>query len=139
MAHSGLVVTTELGLRLVLPEGSLLVGAVLGYAAEDPFAVHLSFDTGEPAGAVVTWSFDRALLTEGMRTPSGDGDVKVFPAEPGEESAVVIALSSPHGRAVFEAALGDVVEFLAATYEAVPSGTESDRIDLDAVVALLLG
>lgn len=138
MAQPGLVVTTELALRLVLPEGPVVVGAVLGYSQGDPYAVHLSFGTGEGDEAVVTWSFDRQLLTDGLRNPVGEGDVRVFPAEPGDEPAVVITLSSPHGRAVFEAALPDLVEFLAATYAAVPSGCESALIDLDAVVEALL-
>jgi hypothetical protein len=68
----------------------------------------------------------------------GDGDVKVWPSREGEERLVCIALSSPSGRALFEVPLGDVVSFLTRTYELVPTGLESDHLDLDSELALLL-
>ncbi len=48
------------------------------------------------------------------------------------------ALSSPSGRALFEVPLGELVEFLTRTYTAVPTGSESDFVDLDAELALLM-
>jgi hypothetical protein len=34
--------------------------------------------------------------------------------------------------------LSDLVDFLGRTYEAVPTGTESEHVDVDAELALLL-
>jgi hypothetical protein len=39
---------------------------------------------------------------------------------------------------LFETSLSDVVEFLTRSYAAVPSGCESEYVDIDAELALLL-
>ena len=49
-----------------------------------------------------------------------------------------VSLSSPSGRALFEAPLSELVEFLTKTYAVVPTGSESDYVDVDAELALLL-
>jgi hypothetical protein len=51
---------------------------------------------------------------------------------------VDLSLSSPSGRALFEVPLAELVEFLSRTYNAVPTGSESDYVDVDAELALLL-
>ena len=49
-----------------------------------------------------------------------------------------LALSSPSGRALFEAPLLRVVQFLTQTYAVVPTGCESGFVDVDAELASLL-
>ena len=51
---------------------------------------------------------------------------------------VYIALSSPSGRALFESSLGDVVDFLSRSYLAVPTGSESDFVNVEAELNMLL-
>jgi hypothetical protein len=51
---------------------------------------------------------------------------------------VCLALSSPSGRALFEIPLRQLVEFLTETYAIVATGRESDHVDVDAELALLL-
>ena len=53
------------------------IDTVLGYRSSDPFAVAMTFIT--PDGNLV-WTFGRDLLTRGIESPSGDGDVHVSPA-----------------------------------------------------------
>jgi hypothetical protein len=130
-------VSAELELRLVVPGStSLPVLADLTYDVADPYAVRVAFHTGGPD--VVEWTFARQLLTDGVARPGGEGDVQVWPSHSGSHSIVCIALSSPSGRALFEAPLGEVVEFLTRTYALVPTGSESDHVDVDAELALLL-
>lgn len=130
-------VSAELELRLVVPGStSLPVLADLTYDVADPYAVRVAFHTGGPD--VVEWTFARQLLTDGVARPGGEGDVQVWPSHSGSRPIVCIALSSPSGRALFEAALGEVVEFLTRTYALVPTGSESDHVDVDAELALLL-
>lgn len=130
-------VSAELELRLVVPGStSLPVLADLTYDVADPYAVRVAFHTGGPD--VVEWTFARQLLTEGVARPGGEGDVQVWPSHSGSRPIVCIALSSPSGRALFEAPLGEVVEFLTRTYALVPTGSESDHVDVDAELALLL-
>ncbi|MFL6136859.1 MAG: SsgA family sporulation/cell division regulator [Frankiaceae bacterium] len=130
-------VSTELDLRLVVPgSASLPVKADSRYDVSDPYAVHVAFHTG--TGEVVEWTFARQLLTDGVTRPVGEGDVQVWPSYSGSEQVVCLALSSPSGRALFEIPLPQLVEFLTKTYAVIPTGSESDHVDVDAELALLL-
>ncbi len=84
------------------------------------------------------WTFARSLLTDGVAAPAGDGDVQVWPSTSGGQQVVCLSLSSPSGKALFEVPLAELVQFLTQTYSAVPTGTESDHVDVDAELALLL-
>ena len=95
-------VTCELHLRLVVSsESSLPVPAGLRYDSADPYAVHATFHTG--ARETVDWVFARDLLAEGLRRPTGCGDVRVWPSRNRGQGIVCIALSSPEGEALLEA------------------------------------
>jgi hypothetical protein len=138
MSAQHTTVTAELELRLVVPGSPALpVLAGVRYDAADPYAVHVSFHTG-PDGETVEWSFARQLLTDGVSGPVGEGDVRVWPTTIAGRPAVCLALSSPSGQAMFEVGQAELVEFLTRSYAAVPTGSESDFVDLDAELALLL-
>ena len=131
------MVSAELELRLVVPgSASLPVMADMRYDGSDPYAVHVAFHTGNTD--VVKWTFARQLLTDGVTRPVGEGDVQVWPSHTSGRPVVCLSLSSPSGRALFEIPLADLVEFLTKTYAAVPTGSESDFVDVDAELALLL-
>ena len=77
-------------------------------------------------------------MTDGVTRPVGEGDVQVWPSHSGGKPVVCLLLSSRAGRALFEAPLTELVEFLTKTYAVVPTGSESDHVDVDAELALLL-
>lgn len=130
-------VTSRIELRLVVPGGAPLpVPADMTYDPADPYAVRVAFHTG--ADEIVEWTFARALLTEGVSQASGVGDVQVWPSRAGGRRTVCLSLSSPSGRALFEASLPEVVQFLTRSYSLVPTGNESDYVDVDTELALLL-
>ncbi|SCK20526.1 SsgA family sporulation/cell division regulator [Streptomyces sp. WMMB 322] len=132
-----LVVECELEIRLVLsPEHSLPVQARLTYLAEDPYAAHIAFHVG--AGAPVTWTFARELLVEGVFRPCGEGDVRVWPAKVQGRDVICVALSSPDGDALLETPSGAVSDWLERTLRAVPAGSESEVLGVDAGLAELL-
>lgn len=133
-------VTADLQLRLVAPGSSgLPVRARMRYDVSDPYAVNVAFHTGPAEGGdVVEWTFARQLLTDGVSGPVGEGDVQVWPSSSGGSPVVCLALSSPSGKALFEIPLPQLVDFLGATYAAVPTGGESAYVDVDAELALLL-
>jgi hypothetical protein len=132
-------VTAELELRLVVPGGpSLPVLAGLRYDSNDPWAVRVAFQTGGEGDGIVEWMFARQLLTDGVAKACGEGDVRVWPALHGSERVVNLAMASPSGSALFEIDRDAVVEFLQQTYLAVPTGHESDSVDLDVELTLLL-
>ena len=146
MTTSPTSVSSELQLRLVVPgAASLPVRADLRYDVEDPYAVQVAFHTGSGSGAassgrqdVVEWTFARQLLGDGIARAAGEGDVQVWPSTSAGETVVCLSLSSPSGRALFELPLRPLADFLARTYDAVPTGCEGDGIDLDRELALLL-
>jgi hypothetical protein len=132
-------VSAELELHLVVPGGpSLPVMAGLSYESADPWAVRVAFQTGGEGDGIVEWMFARQLLTEGIARAVGDGDVRVWPTTRDGERVVNLAMASPTGAALFEIDRDVLVEFLQQTYLAVPTGHESEAIDLDAELALLL-
>jgi hypothetical protein len=132
------MVSTDIELRLVVSDGpDRAVHADLGYAPTDPYAVRVAFHTG--SAEIVEWTFARSLLTDGVTHPVGDGDVQVWPSSSAGELMVCLSLSSPSGRALFEAPLPRVVQFLTQTYTLVPTGCESEFVDVGAELASLLG
>lgn len=135
-------VTAEISLRLVVTgSASLPVRAALRYDAADPYAVQVSFHTGStsgPDGEIVDWTFARQLLTEGVSAPVGEGDVQAWPSTSAGLPVVCLSLSSPSGKALFELPLPELVDFLGQSYAAVPTGSESEYVDVEAELALLL-
>ncbi len=139
MAPRPVTISTDLQLSLVVPGAlSLPVRCGLSYDAADPYAVNVAFHTGAGLGAeVVAWTFARQLLAEGLDGPAGEGDVRVWPSTSEGERVVCLTLSSPSGSAQFELPVPELVEFLTMTYAAVPTGSESDHLDVQAELALL--
>lgn len=140
MMDSDTTVSAELGLMLVVPEHPTvpLVASLL-YTARDPYAVRMSFHVGtdEP----VEWIFARDLLAVGMVEPAGEGDVRVWPSPPedGEDDQVLnIALSSPFGKAHFEAPMAPMAEFMRRSHEVIPVGREGEFFDLGGELDSLL-
>ena len=121
------------------------------YSGSDPYAVRMAFHVGtdEP----VEWIFARDLLAAGIESRQGEGDVQVWPspmscaetddldaagaAQPGGK-VLNIELSSPFGRAHFEAPAQAMSAFLQRTYQIVPAGKESRHIDIEAELNDLL-
>ncbi|WP_300605859.1 SsgA family sporulation/cell division regulator, partial [Trebonia sp.] len=107
---------------------------------EDPYAIRIAFHVGldEP----VEWIFARDLLSTGIETREGLGDVTVWPSagsEGGAPGSVLnIELSSPFGQAHFEAPVKEISDFLRKTYQIVPAGKESDHVDVEAELNDLL-
>src|SRR5680860_517868 len=85
-----------------------LVVAELRYELSDPYAVTIAFMVDE---SPVSWTFGRDLLTMGLDlyTPSGDGDVHVWPCfDPSGRAVVIIELTSPDGAALLRATARDL-------------------------------
>ncbi|MGH3470542.1 MAG: SsgA family sporulation/cell division regulator [Nocardioidaceae bacterium] len=131
-------VTRALTLELIDASGTATpLEAELRYETTDPYAVSAVFRTGE---STVRWVFGRDLLMAGIFDPTGDGDVHVWPCLDARGHAVtIIELSSPDGEALMQARSDDVSEFLRSTEKLVPIGDEENHVDLDDVVAQLLG
>lgn len=113
------------------------VDAVLCYDPGDPYAVTAIFKT-EPV--TVEWTFGRELLHRGRHTPTGDGDVRVWPRlNDHGDAVVVIELSSPDGEALVQAPSDDVNSFVTQMSRTVRPGSESAHLDIDATIAAIFG
>lgn len=139
--NSSSTVSAELGLRLVVPQQTIVpLMASLYYSREDPYAIRIAFHVGldEP----VEWIFARDLLSMGIEGREGQGDVQVWPSagtEGGAPGSVLnLELSSPFGQAHFEAPVKDISDFLRKTYQIVPIGHEGDYVDVDTELQDLL-
>lgn len=107
----------------------------LRYESRAPYAVTMSFQTG--TSRQVDWVIARDLMGDGLLVASGEGDVRVTP-RPDNRELVVIALSSPYGRATFEAPAAELAEFLNETYELVVPGDEHQWMSVDEELSRLL-
>ncbi|MFK0152597.1 SsgA family sporulation/cell division regulator [Streptomyces sp. NPDC090499] len=131
-------VACELPVELVLsPEMSVPMHAALRYETDDPYAVRTVF---HPPGQerTVEWRFGRDMLAEALSGHTGQGDVHMWPGADSGHDVVHVALSSPAGSALLRFPAQDVESFLRETWSAVPPGSESARLDLDAELAQLL-
>jgi hypothetical protein len=143
---SSTTISAELGLKLVVPQQTIVpLVASLYYSGRDPYAVRMAFHVGtdEP----VEWIFARDLLAAGITSRQGEGDVQVWPstqscaetegldaigaADTEGDAVLNIELSSPFGRAHFEAPTRAMAAFLDRTYQIVPADQESDFIDIE--------
>ncbi|MEU0391820.1 SsgA family sporulation/cell division regulator [Streptomyces sp. NPDC006208] len=116
---------------------SLAVPVSLRYNARDPLAVRLVFpaevclnNTG------VTWTFARNLLDRGLRTPSGTGDVHIWPCG---RVQTMVELRSPEGVALLQFDTAGLRRFLIHSYATVSADRESSAIDVEGALAALLG
>ena len=136
--------SSPITLQLVGPQSWTEVPALLCYEAADPFAVRIAFgDVGDDTGAVhaedggIAWLVSRELLQSGLDRPSGDGDVRLWPANTAAD-VLFLHLRAPSGEALFELSRATVAAFLRQTEVLVPHGSESDLLDLDDELQVLL-
>src|SRR5918995_1579326 len=136
--------SSPITLQLVGPQSWTEVPALLCYDAADPFAVRIAFgDIGDENGVVdpddggIAWLLSRELLQAGLEGPAGDGDVRLWPAHAATD-VLFLHLRAPSGEALFELSRATVAAFLRQTETLVPSGSESDLLDLDDELLVLL-
>ena len=155
-SNSNSTVSAELGIQIFVSEQAIRpVPARLFYSREDPYAVRITFHTN--LAQPVEWMFARDLLATGTEGRKGLGDVTFWPSagsaaggdfggdfgggfgDGGASGGVLnIALSSPFGKAHFEAPAREISDFLRRTYQIVPAGQESEHIDVEAELNDLL-
>jgi len=101
------------------------VEAYLAYRSDDPYAVQLELSVAEHT---VMWTFGRALLTDGLGTASGEGDVRLQPLA---DDALLVELRSAEGHCKLQLESRDVRQFLAMSYDLVAQHSEREWLDVD--------
>lgn len=89
------------------------------YDLDDPYAVHVLFYDDQPE-YVAHWMFARDLLTVGLDSPTGIGDVQVWP----HRGRIALRLSPPGEERTYLARRRDLSYFVLRSELLVPSGTE---------------
>ncbi|HEY3895405.1 MAG TPA: SsgA family sporulation/cell division regulator [Pseudonocardiaceae bacterium] len=102
------------------------------YCTEDPFAVTIEIQTR--GNRFVDWVLARDLLITGLSTPAGIGDVRVRPANMGEWEVALVEIRSPDGHAVLEVDRELLRQFVQATIDVIPLGSEGMAFDIDAEI-----
>jgi hypothetical protein len=136
MLNSSRTVTTPLTLSVSAVTGEAELDAELRYDPSDPLAVSLAI--GIECGEPVVWTFARDLLADGVKAPSGEGDITIEPASDLDSRELRITLATDC-LATMLASRDRVVEFLVESYTVVASGAEFATIDFDAELAAILG
>lgn len=129
--------SARVALEFVESEGeSAMLDADFRFNPADPYAVTAIFHS---TGPVVTWTFGRDLLIDGIYEPTGDGDVHVWPCLDRNGSAVVVLeLCAPEGHVLVQTPSRPLTEFVAQMLDIVPRGAESDWVDMTAALTALL-
>lgn len=105
------------------------------YCIDDPFAVTIEIQTR--GNRFVDWVLARDLVVAGLSTPAGIGDVRVRPANMGEWEVTLVEICSPDGHAVLEVDRDLLRQFVQATIDRVPLGSEGMAVDIDAEIEKL--
>jgi hypothetical protein len=137
MLHPFHTVTTPLTLSVSASTGDADMPAELRYDPNDPLAVTLAI--GTQCESPVIWVFARDLLAEGVNSAVGEGDITVEPGSDEATNDVIRITLATDCLATMTADRNKILEFLVASFTAVPSGCEMDQIDFDAEIAALFG
>jgi hypothetical protein len=117
---------------VALYDGTTPVRSRWSYRADHPYTVVAAFQTERDRW--VEWVFSRELLVAGLTESAGLGDVRFSPLEERGLRMLVVEIESPEGYALLEVDHESVAEFLGATEDLVPVGSESEHFDVDALI-----
>lgn len=132
-------VEVQTTMRLVTTGAETIrVAVTLRYEPTDPYAVHLLFPPDCYSDEPIPWKFGRDLLVGGLDEPAGIGDVRVWPYAVSRGEFVALAMTTADGNMLFEVPRSVLVRFLRRTYAVVPRGRESELLDVDACISVLL-
>ncbi|MER5688934.1 SsgA family sporulation/cell division regulator [Streptomyces sp. NPDC002205] len=116
---------------------TLPIQARFSYDHTQPLEVRVEFLND--IGGAVTWVLSRNLLMTGLLTPSGDGDVRIWPpCQRHGGDSVWMFLQGQTGAALLEGRLDPLRAWLEKTLRSVPFGTEGLSMDWDEAFAHVL-
>lgn len=111
--------------EFVRPDGTVEpMNVDLHYRTDDPHAVTLRFHTRDQES---TWLVGRELLSDGLLSPAGIGDVRL---RPHHGDVLVLDLFTEDSHAVFHLSADELRRFLDSTYAVMPAGRETLDFEL---------
>ncbi|MFJ5547781.1 SsgA family sporulation/cell division regulator [Streptomyces sp. NPDC093225] len=95
------------------------IPVALRFLPTEPLAVRVVFPAGlSPEGSENEWVFSRTLLETGLQSPTGSGDVRVWPCG---RVQTIVEFHSPEGVAVVQFDTPALRRFLRRTYAPGPT------------------
>ncbi|KJK46528.1 hypothetical protein UK23_23305 [Lentzea aerocolonigenes] len=111
--------------EFIRPDGTVEpMNVDLQYRSDDPHAVTMRFQTRDQES---TWVCGRELLSDGLLSPAGIGDVRL---RPDHGDVLVLELFTEDSHAVFHLSADELGRFLDSTYAVVPAGREALDFEL---------
>ncbi|MEU0882447.1 SsgA family sporulation/cell division regulator [Lentzea sp. NPDC005914] len=105
--------------QFIRPDGTVEpMNVDLQYRSDDPHAVTMRFHARDQES---TWLCGRELLSDGILSPAGVGDVRL---RPDHGDVLVLELFTEDSHAVFHLSADELHRFLESTYAVVPAGRE---------------
>lgn len=138
----GRQVKTLMGMAYAPGINPMRVRLTFNYDPDAPYEVVMDIEDPAEAKDGKTWTISRDVLREGISKPAGMGDVFVAPymgERDGRDLITVITLSSDDGTCALRFKTRELRPFLTLSFAAVPAGTESERLDIDAAILKILG
>ena len=118
------------------PNPPVPVQVEMRYDTRDPYAVQAAFRTGRAGW--VEWVFSRDLLTEGLITAAGAGDVRIRPSEGDSRGRSRSSSARPRATPPSAPRAARCRSSSTRTHEIVAPGAEDDWLDLEHALGLLL-
>ncbi|MFD8498769.1 SsgA family sporulation/cell division regulator [Amycolatopsis sp. NPDC059657] len=118
------------GLRTPLSTDALWVD--LTYDTRDPYAIHFA---PRERPQLPPWLFSRELVSRGLYTGAGQGDVQLRPSA--RDGSTLIHLMTPTGRVELMTRTNELAGFLERARAVVPFGEENHWIDFERELARL--
>ncbi|MFE2166354.1 SsgA family sporulation/cell division regulator [Streptomyces sp. NPDC059447] len=110
--------------------------ATFRWCPDAPLEAEVTFHPGADRSDVV-WVMGRDLLARGVRTLTGEGDVRIRPmAGPGRMGQVLLRLGTSSS-ALFTVDRAELSSWLESTWAVVPAGAEAECLDWDFFDGLL--
>ncbi|MFD9728133.1 SsgA family sporulation/cell division regulator [Streptomyces sp. NPDC059072] len=110
--------------------------ATFRWRPDAPLEAEVTFHPGAGRSDVV-WVMGRDLLARGVRTLTGEGDVRIRPlAGPGRKGQVLLRLGTG-SPALFTVDRAELSSWVESTWAVVPAGAEADSLDWDFFDGLL--
>lgn len=131
MAHrsaAGYDLTRTLAIHHLRTRLRFPLKATLRWRRDAPLEVEATFHTAV-GRSDVTWVIGRDHLARGIRTLTGEGDVRIQPVSgPGRAGQVLLRLG-PRPPALFALDRAELRSWLEETWAVVPAGTEAECLD----------
>ncbi|MFB7590209.1 SsgA family sporulation/cell division regulator [Streptomyces sp. NPDC056169] len=126
------VLTQPMAMELLTPDAVVPIATTVSYTSRDPHALSIVFHLLEDDP--VLWRVDREMVLSGSLTPTGAGEVHLWPVPDGR---LLLRLGPAGHCATVRCDQDGLARLVRDTFTLVPQGTEESHIDWQPLLACL--